>query len=69
MFIKAFFVTAKNQKQFICPQVGRWFNKLYYVAIKKDKIDQYTGHRKITTKYCRAKHYPQKYVYRMNPFV
>lgn len=51
------------------PKVGRWFNKLYYVAIKKDKIDQYTGHRKITTKYCRAKHYPQKYVYRMNPFV
>lgn len=69
MFIKAFFVSAKNQKQFICPSVGHWFNKLYYVAIKKDKGDQQPGHRKITTKYCGVKHYLQKYVYRMNPFV
>lgn len=40
IFIGAFFVTEKNQKQFICPTVGHWLNKLYHVAIEKFKVDE-----------------------------
>lgn len=51
----------------MCPPVGHWFNTLCYVTFKKDKTDQQLGHRKKATKYCRVKHYPWKYIYRIIP--
>lgn len=35
IFKAALFMKAKNWKQSICPSIGDWINKAYYILIMK----------------------------------